>query len=149
MNTLKLYVSLPAFQCDPEVDGEILALAAMAREAHMSDKNFDIHTLQNEPMLFVTDKVIAGKLEAEGDDALPITVLDDEVVLEGRYPKQDEVEAWLDMTFAPISVEKEAALQRAMAAETAMEGCAACPGCLVDAGCGEAGCSGCGGGRPI
>ncbi len=123
--TIRVFLSVPAFAFDPVADQEVLTLTAFARAALKEGKDVHVIPFQGHPGLFLTEPAVADALDAEGDDALPITMVDDELKLKGRAPTVDELSDWLAMDGVDIDLEREAKIQRLLSEEVA----AACGGC--------------------
>lgn len=139
--TIRVFLSAPAFAFDPVADQEVLTLTAFARAALKEGKDVHVIPFQGHPGLFLTEPAVAEALEAEGDDALPITMLDDVLKLKGRAPTVDELSDWLDMDGVDIDLEREAKIQRTLSEDvaTACGGCSSeTSACISCASCSQA-----------
>ncbi|WP_156290074.1 arsenite efflux transporter metallochaperone ArsD [Oceanobacillus salinisoli] len=83
--------------CGPSVDPDLTRLASTVYS--LEQKNVDItrYNLANDPAAFSDNEKVNKVLHEKGPDALPITLLGDEVVKVGSYPSNDEFAEWLDM----------------------------------------------------
>lgn len=81
--------------CGPSVDPDLTRLAAAVYS--LEQKNFDItrYNLANDPAAFVDNKTINEILNEKGPDALPVTLINNEVVKVGEYPTNEELSHWL------------------------------------------------------
>jgi hypothetical protein len=60
------------------------------------------HNLSSEPDAFVANPKVTGLMRAFGEDALPVLVVDGDIVLHGRYPSRDELAGLLTTKVEPI-----------------------------------------------
>ncbi|MDO5738423.1 MAG: arsenic metallochaperone ArsD family protein [Eubacteriales bacterium] len=138
--TIKVFLSVPQFSFDPEADAEILTLSALSRAALRLDKDLRIIPFQGQPGLFLTEPLVVEALDEEGDDALPITLRGQELLLKGRAPTKEELCEWLEIDNIDLDLEREAAIQmelsQARGCGTACgsscnmaAGCVSCPSC--------------------
>jgi hypothetical protein len=56
--------------------------------------------LAQQPMAFVENLIVKGLLERSGEGALPITLVDGELALAGRYPSRDDLARWIGASAA-------------------------------------------------
>ncbi|WP_438662807.1 arsenic metallochaperone ArsD family protein [Pseudomonas proteolytica] len=56
------------------------------------------YNLSSAPMEFINNLDVNKKMGEHGVNILPITVVDDEIVLTGRYPSNDELIEFLDLS---------------------------------------------------
>ena len=136
MKQVQIFINLNSFDFDPEADREILEMAGYARMARSEDAKLQLITFQNNPMAFLQESVVDDLLSSEGDDALPITVSEGEVLVYGRFPTKEELENFLGISLLPVNVQREAIMQKALAQMNAANAGGCCGG-----GCD--GCSGC------
>lgn len=83
--------------CGPSVDPELTRIASAVYS--LEQKNFDIirYNLGNDPGAFVDNEVVNKILLEKGPDALPLILLNNEVVKVGAYPTNEELAEWLDV----------------------------------------------------
>ncbi|WP_010649716.1 arsenite efflux transporter metallochaperone ArsD [Oceanobacillus massiliensis] len=83
--------------CGPSVDPDLTRVASAVYS--LGKKNFDVtrYNLANDPGAFTDKKEVNQLLHEKGADALPITLLNNEVVKIGSYPTNDELAEWLDV----------------------------------------------------
>ena len=55
------------------------------------------YNLTNAPMQFVTNHVVSEFVKLYGADKLPVTVVDGELAVSGRYPTNEEFTEWLQL----------------------------------------------------
>jgi hypothetical protein len=106
----KLQVFDPALCCSSgvcgvEVDQKLVAFAADVDWARSKGAQVDRFNLAQQPMEFVGNVIVKGLLERSGEGVLPVTLLDGELVLAGRYPNRDELARWtgLEASVAPAA----------------------------------------------
>ncbi len=85
----------PTGLCGPGVDPALLQVARDLRWLAAHSVRVERYGLGQEPQAFVANPRIAGLLQAFGDAALPALVVNDQVVIHGRYPTRDELVAAL------------------------------------------------------
>lgn len=83
--------------CGPDIDPALTEFAADVDWAKRQGGNIIRFNLAQQPMAFVDNPVVKLFLERSGQDALPLVLLGDEVVLAGRYPKRTELIRWFGL----------------------------------------------------
>jgi hypothetical protein len=83
--------------CGVGVDSELLRVSTELNTMKKNGINIDRFNLSNAPTEFITNKEVNTVIKEQGVDALPITVLDGEIVLTGRYPKSEEFVQMLEI----------------------------------------------------
>lgn len=83
--------------CGPSVDPDLTRVASAFYS--LEQKNFDVtrYNLANDPGAFTDNKQINQVLQEKGADALPITLINGEVMKVGNYPTNEELANWLDV----------------------------------------------------
>lgn len=76
--------------CGPCPDKELMRVASIVDKLNKNGANINRYNLNNAPNEFVDNKTVNDILNEKGDDVLPIVLLDDEVLMEGRYPTNEE-----------------------------------------------------------
>lgn len=87
----------PTGLCGVGVDPELLRISTVLN--NLKAKGFDIErfNLTNSPMKFVTNKTVNAMINEKGVDELPCTLVDDEIVIVGKYPTNEEIAKLLDV----------------------------------------------------
>ena len=80
--------------CGVEVDQKLVGFAADVDWARQSGAQIERFNLAQQPMEFAENAVVKTQLERSGEGALPLTLLDGEMALAGRYPTRDELARW-------------------------------------------------------
>ena len=88
--------------CGPAVDPELTRVASAVYS--LEQKKFDIkrYNLGNDPGAFVDNEVVNQVLLEKGPDALPLILLNNEIVKVGTYPTNEELAEWLDVKTAEL-----------------------------------------------
>ena len=89
--------------CGVEVDQKLVDFAADVDWAKKNGAHIERFNLSQQPMAFAERAVVKGMLERTGEDALPLTLVDGEVALAGRYPTRADLARWVGATLAPAS----------------------------------------------
>ena len=88
MKTLKIYdpaMCCSTGVCGPDVDTELVQLANYLKNLDESAVKVERYNLSQEPAAYTTG-IIADTLKEKGTDALPLVMIDDEVISSGGYP---------------------------------------------------------------
>lgn len=81
--------------CGPSVDEQLLAIREDLRWAQTQGASVTRHNLTSDPDAFVSNPKVTGLMQAFGEKALPVLVIDREIRAHGRYPTRDELAALL------------------------------------------------------
>ena len=81
--------------CGVDVDQALVNFAADVAWAKEQGAHIERFNLAQQPMAFAGNAVVKGMLERSGEGALPLTLVDGEVALAGRYPTRDELSRWV------------------------------------------------------
>lgn len=84
--------------CGVEVDQKLVTFAADVDWAKQNGALIERFNLAQQPLAFAENAVVKGLLERTGQDALPVTLVDGELALAGRYPSRDELTRWTGKT---------------------------------------------------
>lgn len=86
--------------CGPSIDKNLLRITAvMDALAELEDYEALRYNLSSNPDQFVLNKAVSQKLQAEGMESLPITVVDGKVVKTGGYPSNEEITSYTGVHF--------------------------------------------------
>lgn len=110
MKIIEIYepaMCCPTGVCGPSVDPEILMLTAVAKEVNNTDGlRLLRRNLSHNPQAFARATQISEKIQNDGIDVLPITVVDGEIVKEAGYPS---IEQFREITGLPLENVKDKA----------------------------------------
>ena len=84
--------------CGNEVDQLLVNFAADVAWAKQNGIVIERFNLAKEPLSFAENPVVKSFLEEAGQEALPLILIDGNIVLAGRYPNRSELARWADYT---------------------------------------------------
>lgn len=96
--------------CGPSIDPELTRVAAALYS--LEKKGFDItrYQLTNNPDKFVENGEVNNALHENGTDALPVILVDGEIVKLGSYPTNDELAVWFNVGLEELKEKPEVRL---------------------------------------
>lgn len=77
--------------CGVGVDPELLRISTVLNALKNHGIIVDRFNLNSAPMEFVRNRTVNNFLNAKGVSGLPITLVDGEIVITGRYPTNEEI----------------------------------------------------------
>lgn len=83
--------------CGVSVDPELLRISTVLNTLKERGIEVKRYNLTNAPMQFVTNHVVSEFVKLYGADKLPVTVVDGELAVSGRYPTNEEFTEWLQL----------------------------------------------------
>lgn len=92
----KLCIYEPALCCETglcgvNVDPELLRISTVLKQLKQKGVVIERYNLNNAPMEFVKNNIVNQYINEKGIDGLPIVTVDGEIVIERRYPANDEI----------------------------------------------------------
>lgn len=100
MSTLQIFdpaLCCSSGVCGQDVDAAVVQASADIDWARAAGAQVERFNLARQPTAFAQNEAVRGFLERSGQDALPITVLEGQVVLAGRYPTRRQLAQWLQV----------------------------------------------------
>lgn len=84
--------------CGPSVDPELTRVASAVYS--LGKKGFEIkrYNLTSEPNAFAENSEITKILNEKGPDALPVTLVNNQIKKIGKYPTNEELSEWFGVT---------------------------------------------------
>ena len=76
--------------CGPSPDEELMRVSTLVDKLTKSGASIERYNLTNNTKEFVENKTINNLLREKGEDILPVVMVNDEVVMTGRYPSNEE-----------------------------------------------------------
>lgn len=76
--------------CGPSPDEELMRVSTLVDKLTKSGASIDRYNLTNNTKEFVENKTVNKLLDEKGEDVLPVVIVDDEVVMTGKYPSNEE-----------------------------------------------------------
>lgn len=107
MSTIKIFD--PALCCNTgvcgvDVDQQLITFSADVDWAKQNGAQIERFNLAQQPLAFAGNAVVSEFLERSGQEALPLIMVDGEVVLAGRYPKRAELARWASSATATPAI---------------------------------------------
>ena len=93
--------------CGPSVDQQLIDVREDLRWAEAQGAQVTRHNLSSDPDAFVASPKVTGLMQAFGEAALPVLVVDGEIAIHGRYPSRDDLAGLLAATAATPAAEPE------------------------------------------
>lgn len=93
--------------CGVSVDPELLRMSSLVEK--LDKKGIDIKrfNLNSAPQEFIENKKVNEILNQKGEDVLPLTMVDDEIIKSGAYPSNEEFEEILSIKIDEKNEEDE------------------------------------------
>lgn len=93
--------------CGVSVDPELLRMSSLVEK--LDKKGIDIKrfNLNSAPQEFIENKKVNEILNEKGEDVLPLTIVDDEIIKSGAYPSNEEFEEILSIKIDEKNEEDE------------------------------------------
>ena len=83
--------------CGVGVDPELLRISTVLNSLKAKGVVVDRFNLTSAPMEFITNEVVNAYVQKSGAEGLPVTVVDHQIVLTGRYPTNEEFVRLLEL----------------------------------------------------
>jgi hypothetical protein len=77
--------------CGPSVDQQLIDVREDLRWAEARGAQVTRHNLTSDPDAFVANAKVTGLMQAFGEAALPVLVVDGNIALHGRYPTRADL----------------------------------------------------------
>lgn len=90
--------------CGVDVDQHLVDFSADVEWAKQNGARVERFNLAQQPMAFVDNATVKGFLERSGQEALPLTLVDGEVAMAGRYPNRSELARWAGIASPVVEV---------------------------------------------
>ncbi|MDF2905123.1 MAG: arsD [Herbinix sp.] len=89
--------------CGVGVDPELLRISTVLNTLEKNGVNVERYNLTSAPQEFIKNKAVNTAINEQGMDVLPLTVLDNEIIITGRYPTNDEFVQYFNIPLSVIS----------------------------------------------
>jgi hypothetical protein len=83
--------------CGASVDPELLRITTVLNTLKQNGVVIDRFNLNSAPMEFINNTTVNVFINEKGVDALPCAVVDGKIVIEGRYPTNEEILTLLEL----------------------------------------------------
>ncbi|MEJ5897884.1 arsenite efflux transporter metallochaperone ArsD [Aquabacterium sp. G14] len=84
--------------CGVEVDQALVTFAADIDWARQNGAQIERFNLAQQPLAFAETLAVKNFLELSGQEGLPLTLVDGQIALAGRYPSRDDLARWAGIT---------------------------------------------------
>ncbi|MBK9235967.1 MAG: arsenite efflux transporter metallochaperone ArsD [Rhodoferax sp.] len=91
--------------CGADVDQQLVDFSAAVAWARQHGAQIERFNLAQQPMAFAQNAVIKAQLERWGEGALPVTLVEGELVLAGSYPSCDDLARWAGLAVSATAPE--------------------------------------------
>ena len=110
MKTIEIFdpaMCCPTGLCGTNIDPNLMRIAVIVDTLKKKGVAIIRHNLKDEPMVYVSNTKVNNLLQSKGVEALPITLVDGEVVVVGSYPTTKQMAEWsgINLDFMPIQEE--------------------------------------------
>ncbi|WP_094752109.1 arsenite efflux transporter metallochaperone ArsD [Psychromonas sp. CD1] len=92
--------------CGSDVDPLLLAFSADVKWLNQQNIQLERFNLAQQAIAFAQNLKVTHFLEENGVDGLPLTIVNDEIVLTGRYPTRQELASWCALTCSSTNNDK-------------------------------------------
>ena len=89
--------------CGADVDPALINIAADIEWLKSQGVSVERFNLAQEPQMFIQTQQVKSALDSIGNDALPMTLIDETVALTGRYPTRSDLAGWLGLVISDES----------------------------------------------
>jgi hypothetical protein len=117
--------------CGVGVDPELLRISTVLNTMEKNGVKVERFNLTSAPQEFIKNNAVNNIIKTEGVEALPLAVLDDEIIMTGRYPTNEE---FVELLNIPVSFVGES-LNEENVDEEQQGGC-----CCSEADCSSGSC---------
>ncbi len=80
--------------CSPGLDNELLRISSAVNNLKQKGVEITRHNLSKDPQAFMDNKVINDYIADHGVEALPITIVNNEIAKLKSYPTNDDFSKW-------------------------------------------------------
>lgn len=94
--------------CGVDVDQHLVTFAADVDWAQQNGAQIERFNLARQPMAFADNAIVKGLLERTGQTVLPVTLVDGQLALAGRYPSREDLARWAGIQAPPAEVKTPA-----------------------------------------
>lgn len=81
--------------CGPEPDLTLIQLQQLSLT--LADRGIKLHrfAINQQPLAFTSETVVRETLKAEGPQALPLTIIDGNIIKKGAYPTMEDLRPFI------------------------------------------------------
>lgn len=107
MKTMKIFepaMCCPTGLCSVGIDPELLRISTVLNTLKQNGIDVQRFNLTSAPEEFVKSKAVTEYLQKFGAEKLPVVLVDDFIVIAGRYPSNEEFTNWLELSADVLGV---------------------------------------------
>lgn len=100
MKTLKIFepaMCCPTGMCGVGINPELMRIATVLDNLTQNGVAVGRFNLTSAPQAFVNNPAVNAAINTKGVEALPIIMVDDKIVISGRYPTNEEIITLLEI----------------------------------------------------
>lgn len=149
MKTMRIYepaMCCPTGLCGVGVDPELLRISTVLNTLKQNGVEVQRFNLTSAPAEFIKNKAVTEYMQKFGPDKLPVVVVDDFIVIAGRYPTNEEFTSWLELPADILGVSRREGDTSCGCGTSAPTSCcgdnSAAESCCTDTSVSEGCCSG-------
>jgi len=90
--------------CGTDVDQQLINFAADVAWLEQQGGQIERFNLAQQPLEFANNPQVSAFLMRSGEAGLPLILLDNEIVLAGRYAKREELARWAGVAMIPVVI---------------------------------------------
>ncbi len=121
--------------CGVNVDPEFLRISTVLNTLKKEGVVIGRYNLKNAPMEFVKNDTVNQYINEKGVEGLPVITLDDEIVISGRYPENEEILTLLELPANILLGQNGEKASGDCCGESAVEESCCCDGSAVEESC--------------
>ncbi len=93
----------------------LLLLLALGHRLEELGHEFHYYSISQNPEAFVCEPLVLSLVDEMDDSVFPVTIADNKILLQGRYPDEEDFCCWTGLDFSDLDLEAEAELQAVLA----------------------------------
>lgn len=98
--------------CGVGVDPELLRISTVLNTLKNNGVDIERFNLSSSPMEFIQNMTVNKFINEKGVEGLPVSVVDGEIVVEGRYPSNEEIVKLLGISVSSLGSQPKVAKVR-------------------------------------
>lgn len=94
----------PTGLCGPDINPDLMRVATVVETLKRKGINITRHNLRDEPQIYVTNTIVNKFLQENGAEGLPVTLVDNEIIVSKGYPTNKQLGEWtgVNLDFMPL-----------------------------------------------
>lgn len=95
--------------CGVNIDPELLRISAVLNSLRQKGVVIERYNLNSVPLEFIKSNTVNQYVNEKGVEGLPVTTIDEEIAISGRYPTNEEILELLELPAEILSADDDAA----------------------------------------